>query len=92
MIQVTFLDLESKSPSEILACDHRRSFFPFCFGGEGFFFFFFPLRRLYPRKKERLIVDSIVSRLLKHLKRKIKLKNVIPRFDVSHIIIKSEKC
>ena len=42
MIQVTFMDLESKSPSEILACDDRRSFFPFSFGGEGLFFLLSP--------------------------------------------------
>ena len=51
MIQVTFLDLESKSPSEILACDHRRSFFLFCFGGEGFFFSSFPSADSIPERK-----------------------------------------
>ena len=34
---------------------------------------------------------SIISCLLKHLKRKIKLENVTRRFDVSNIIIKSDK-
>ena len=35
---------------------------------------------------------SLVGCLLKQLTRKIKLKNVTLRFDVSNLILKSEKC
>ena len=56
-------------PSSLLVLEARGSFF------------FFLLHWLYPRKIERLIVDSIVSYLLKHLKTKIKLKNAENKFE-----------
>ena len=69
MIQVTFLDLESKSLSEILACGHRRSFFPFCFGGERFFFLLSPPPTLSAKNRtpdrrfdSQLLVEAFINK------------------------------